>query len=126
MAATTAATCSPMDLAAAFTSSDGWRVLAGLEKSVSVGQKIGHIIGCPARLICRQRPASVASLVAHHTPALAPGWSWGCWWETSSTIDSTKVPAKLFCAPSGRHPDRSGAVPSATPLSMMASSDRSM
>ncbi|WP_187365682.1 hypothetical protein [Trebonia kvetii] len=51
VAATTAATCSPMDLATAFTSSDGWRVLAGLEKSVSVGQKIGHIIGCPARLL---------------------------------------------------------------------------
>ena len=73
MAATTAATCSPMYLAAALTSSDGCRVLAGSEKSVSVGQKIGHIIGCPARLICRQPPASVASLVAHHTPVPGAG-----------------------------------------------------
>ena len=79
-------------------SSDGCRVLAGSEKSVSSGQKIGHIIGCPARLICRQPPASVASFVAHQTPMRAPGRSCGCSWETSSTIVSTVVPAKLFCA----------------------------
>ena len=34
-------------------------------KWVSSGRKIGHIMGCPPRLICRQPPASVASLVAH-------------------------------------------------------------
>jgi hypothetical protein len=34
-----------------------------------LGQKIGHIIGCPARLICRQSPASVAS----YTLVRAPG-----------------------------------------------------
>ena len=115
-----------MYLAAAATSSDGCRVLAGSEKSVSFGQKIGHIIGCPARLICRQPPASVASLVAAHTPVRAPGRSCGWAWETSSTIESTRVPAKLFCAFSGRHPDRSGAVPPATAPLMRASSDRSM
>jgi hypothetical protein len=49
-----------MYLAAAPTSSDRWRVLDGSVKSVSFGQKMGHIIGCPARLICRQPPASVA------------------------------------------------------------------
>ena len=115
-----------MYLAAASTSSQGCRVLAGLEKSVSPGQKIGHIIGCPARLICRQPPASVASLVAHQTPVRAPGRSRG--WEcgTSSTIDSTLVPAKLFFASSGRQPDRSGAVPLATAALTSASSDRSM
>jgi hypothetical protein len=42
--------------------------LAGSEKSVSFGQQIGHIIGWPARLICRQPPASVASFMAAHTP----------------------------------------------------------
>ena len=115
-----------MYLAAALKSSDGCRVLAGLVKSVSSGQKIGHIIGCPPRLICRQPPASVASLVVHHTPMRAPGRSCGWRWETSSTIESTVVPAKLFCAFSGRHPDRSGAVPLATAPLMMASSDRSM
>ena len=101
-------------------------MLAGLEKSVSFGQKIGHIIGWPARLICRQPPASVASLVAAHTPVRAPGRSSGSWWEISSTIDSTNVPAKLFLAWAGSQPDRSGAVPEATAPLMMASSDRSM
>src|SRR5262249_60236451 len=96
-----AATGSRMYLAEPLTSSDGCRVLAGSEKSVSPGQKIGHIIGCPARLICRQPPASVAGLVAHHTPVRAPGCSCGCWWETSSTIESTVVPAKLFGAAPG-------------------------
>ena len=64
---------------------------------MSLGQKIGHIMGCPKRLICRQPPASVASLVAHHTPVRAPGRSCGCWWETSRTMESTWVLAKLFC-----------------------------
>ena len=54
-------------------SADGCRSLAGLEKSVSSGQKIGHIIGCPKRLICRQPPASVASFVAHQTPDAGAG-----------------------------------------------------
>jgi hypothetical protein len=97
-----------------------------LEKSVSFGQKMGHIIGWPARLTCRQPPASVASLVAHHTPARAPGRSCGCWWETSRTIDWTVLPAKLFCAFSGRQPERSGAVPPAMAPLTMANSDRSM
>ena len=79
-------------------SCDGCRVSAGLEKSMSSGQKIGHIMGCPPRLICRKPPASVASFVAHQTPMRAPGLNWGCCWETSSTIDSTDVPAKLFVA----------------------------
>ena len=121
-----AATCSLMYSAEALTSSDGCRVLDGSVNWVSSGQKIGHIIGCPARLICRQPPASVASLVAHHTPVRAPGRNCGCWWETSSTIESTIVPAKLLAAFSGRHPDRSGAVPVATAPLMRASSDRSM
>ena len=115
-----------MYLPAALKSSDGCRVLAGSEKSVSLGQKIGHIIGCPARLICRQPPASVASLVAHHTPVRAPGRSCGCWWETSRTMESTWVLAKLFFAFSGRQADRSGAVPFATAPLTMASSDKSM
>ena len=101
-------------------------MLAGLVKSVSFGQKIGHIIGCPARLICRQPPASVASLVAAHTPVRAPGRSCGWVCGTSSTIESTREPAKLFFASSGCHPDRSGAVPVATAPLMMDSSDRSM
>ena len=93
---------------------------------MSPGQKIGHIIGCPARLTWRQPPASVASLVAHHTPVRAPGRSrgWAC--EISSTIDSAVVPAKLFRAWSGRHADRSGAVPLAIASLTIASSDRSM
>src|SRR5215469_13155410 len=95
-------------------SSDGCLVLAGFEKSVSLGQKIGHIIGCPARLICRQPPASVASLVADQTLVRVPGRSCECWCDISSTIESTVVSAKLFWAFSGRHADRSGAVPSAT------------
>src|ERR1700743_501894 len=106
MAATTAATCPPMSLAAARTSSHGCLLLAELEKSVSSGQKIGHIIGWPARLTCRQPPASVASLVAHHTPPRAPGRSCGWEWETSSTIDSTTLPAKLFFADPGSQSDR--------------------
>src|ERR1700729_489931 len=115
-----------MYLAAALTSSDGWRVLAGLVKSVSAGQKMGHIMGCPARLICRQPPASVASFVVHHVPVLAPGSSCGCWWETSRTMESTWVLAKLFCALSGCHPDRSTAEPFFIAPLMIASSDRSM
>jgi hypothetical protein len=91
-----------MDLPTASKSSDGCRVSAGLVNSTSSGQKIGHIMGCPPRLICRQPSASVASLVAHHTPMRALGLSWGCWWETSSTIDSTVVSTKLFFASSGR------------------------
>jgi len=47
--------------------------LAGSVKSVRQGQKTGHIIGWPARLICRQPPASVAGVVAHHTPMRTPG-----------------------------------------------------
>jgi len=77
-------------------------------------------------LICRQPPASVASFVTHQTPVRAPGQSRGCPWEISSTIDSTVVLAKLFCALPGCHPDRSGAVPWATAPLMMASSDKSM
>jgi len=50
---------------------------------VSSGQKIGHIMGCPARLICRQPPASVASLVAHQTAMRVPGRSCGCWWGSA-------------------------------------------
>jgi hypothetical protein len=126
LADTTAATWSPMYLPTALKSSDGCRVLAGSEKSVSLGQKIGHIMGCPKRLICRQPPASVASLVAHHTPVRAPGRSCGCWWETSRTMESTWVLAKLFFAFSGRHADSSGAVPLAIAPLTMASSDRSM
>ena len=93
---------------------------------MSSAQKIGHIMGCPPRLICRQPPASVASFVAHQTPMRAPGLSWGCWWETSSTIDSTVLPAKLFFASSGRHADRSTAVPFFTAPLTFASRDRSM
>ena len=48
-------------------------------------------MGCPARLICRQPPASVASFVVHHVPVLAPGRSCGCWWETSRTMELTWV-----------------------------------
>ena len=40
--------------------------------------------------------------------------------------ERTMVPAKLLAAFSGRHVDRSGAVPVATAPLMMASSDRSM
>jgi hypothetical protein len=47
-------------------------------------------------------------------------------WETSSTIASTVVPAKLFCTASGRHDDRSTAVPSFTAPFTIPSSDRSM
>jgi hypothetical protein len=78
---------------------------------VSSGQKIGHIMGCPARLICRQPPASVASFVANQTPILVPGRRLGCWSETSNTIESTVVSAKLLRAFCGRHADRSAAVP---------------
>ena len=46
-------------------------------------------------------PASVASFVAHHTPARAPGRSRGWPWEISSTIDWTREPAKLLTALSG-------------------------
>jgi hypothetical protein len=68
----------------------------------------------------------VASFVAHQTPVRVPGRSGGCWCETSSTIDSTVVPAKLFRAASGRHPDRSTAVPSFTAALTRLSSERSM
>ena len=78
MADTTAATWSPIYPPTASKSSDGCLVLAGLSNLVSSGQKIGHIIGCPARLICRQPPASVASFVAHQTPTWAPGRRFGC------------------------------------------------
>ena len=101
-------------------------MLAGLSNRVSSGQKIGHIIGCPARLTWRQPPASVASFVAAQTPVRAPGRSCGSRWDTSSTIDSTLVPAKLFFALSGRHCDRSTAVPLAIAPFTMESSDRSM
>ena len=50
---------------------------AGIVKWVSSGQKIGHIIGCPPRLICRQPPASVASFVAHQTPDACAGLQLG-------------------------------------------------
>jgi hypothetical protein len=93
---------------------------------VSSGQKIGHIMGWPARLICRQPPESVASFVAHQTPMRTPGRSCRCWWETSSTMESTVVPAKLFWALSGRQSERSSAVPSRTAELTMASRDRSM
>jgi hypothetical protein len=93
---------------------------------VSSGQKIGHIMGCPPRLICRQPPESVASFVVHQTPMRVPGRSCGCWWETSSTMDSTVVPAKLFCAFSGRHPDRSSVVPFLTAELTRPRSDKSM
>ena len=65
--------------AAAPTSWDGCRVLDGSEKSVSFGQKIGHIIGCPARLICRQPPASVTGLVR------------GVWAATVSTTEAKRA-----------------------------------
>jgi len=55
-----------------------------------------------------------------------PGVEVACWWETSSTIDSTVVPAKLFFALSGRHAARSGAVPFFTAALTIPSSDRSM
>src|SRR5262249_17390800 len=115
-----------MYLAAPVTSSDGCRVLEGSEKSVSPGQKIGHIIGGPARWVGRRPPASVASLVVAHTPVRVPGRSCGWAWETSITIELTTVLAKLFCAASGRQPDRSGAVPLAMAPLMRASRDRSM
>jgi hypothetical protein len=67
-ARTTAAICPAICSPTAATSCAGCRALAGLPKSVSVGQKIGHLIGCPARLICRQPPASVAAFVAAHSP----------------------------------------------------------
>src|SRR5579862_9168947 len=90
-----------MCLASALKSADGCRWLAGAEKSVSSGQKIGHIIGCPNRLICRQPPASVASLVTDHSAVRAPACSCRCSCEISSTIDSTVVAAKLFLAAAG-------------------------
>src|SRR5215813_13944289 len=121
VAATTRAIDSPMYFPSALRSADGCRSLAGLEKSVSSGQKIGHIIGWPKRLICRQPPASVASFVAHHTPMCAPARSRGCWRETSSTIDSTVVFAKLFCALSACQPDSSTAVPFLTAPLMVVS-----
>jgi hypothetical protein len=93
-------------LPSSLKSAEGCRALAGLVNRVSSGQKIGHIIGWPARLICCQPPASVASLVVHQTPVRAPGRSSRCWCETSSTIDSTVVLAKLFCAPAGRQVGR--------------------
>src|ERR1700719_2076549 len=105
---------------------DGCLVLAGLLKCTSSGQKIGHIMGYPPRLICRQPPASVASLVAHHTPVRAPGLSWGSWWETASTIDSTIVPVKLFFALSGRQAERSTEVPLLTASLTFERSDKSM
>ena len=125
-AATTAATCSPMYLAAAATSSDGCRVLAGLEKPVSFGQKIGHIIGCPARLICRQPPASVASLVAHHTPVRAPAAAAGA--SGRPPARSSRRWCRRSC--SARPPAATRTGPARSPLppppSMRASSDRSM
>src|SRR5258705_3691645 len=111
LAATTPATSDESHSPSALRSSDGCRPLAGLVKSVSSGQNIGHIIGCPKRLIDRQPPASVASFVVHQTPTRAPGRSIGCCSETSSTIASTVLPAKLLRAFSGRHADWSTGVP---------------
>ena len=97
----------------------------GWEKSVSPGQKIGHIMGLPPRFIWRRPPASVASLVAHHTPVRAPGFSCGWLCGTSSTIVSTVVPAKVFLASCGCQEDRSTAVPLAMAPLTIASRSRS-
>src|SRR5580693_7212419 len=115
-----------MVLPSALRSADGCRSLAGLENWVSSGQKIGHIMGWPARLICRQPPASVASLVVHQVPRRVPECSCGCWCEISSTIVSTVVLAKLLTAVRGFQDDRSGAAPSLTAALTIDSSDRSM
>ncbi|MEK8106978.1 hypothetical protein NKG94_20900 [Micromonospora sp. M12] len=67
----------------------------------------------------------MASMVRHHTPMSVPSRSNGSSWETSRTIDSTVVPAKLFLAWSTRHAERSTGEPFLTAPLMVASSSRS-
>jgi hypothetical protein len=84
---------------------------------------MGWIIGCPARLICRQPPASVASAVTPQKPiVVAPNALSG----TSRTIELTVVLAKALTAVSWFHPVRSTAAPLATALRIAPSTVGSM